>query len=53
MERWERRAQKLDAKQRRMRVTGRGLITTEPAAIQKRLKKMQESAQTRRGRKRK
>ncbi|MCL4242308.1 MAG: hypothetical protein KJ048_13245 [Dehalococcoidia bacterium] len=53
MERWERRAQKLDAKRRRMRVTGRGLITTEPQAIQKRLKKMQESAQARRGKKRK
>lgn len=53
MERWERRAQKLDAKRRRMRVTGRGLITTEPLAIQKRLKKLREAAGTRRGRRKK
>lgn len=53
MERWERRAQKLDAKRQRMRVTGRGLITTEPQAVQRRLKKMQEAAQSRRGKKRK
>lgn len=49
MERWERRAQKLDAKRRRMRVTGRGLLTTEPLAIQKRLQKLKKAAGTRRG----
>ncbi len=53
MERWERRAQKLDAKRRRMRVTGRGLVTTEPLAIQKRLKKLKEAAGTRRTRRKK
>jgi ribosomal 50S subunit-associated protein YjgA (DUF615 family) len=40
VEQWEQRAKKLEAKRRRMRVTGRGLLTTEPAAIKKRLEKM-------------
>jgi hypothetical protein len=45
---WEERARKLDSKRRRMRVQGRGLITVEPAAVSKRLKKLHESAGTRR-----
>ena len=49
MERWERRARKLDARRQRMRVTGRGLITTEPLAIQKRMKKLKQAADSRRG----
>jgi hypothetical protein len=53
VERWERRAQKLDAKRRRMRVTGRGLLTTEPLAIQKRLQKLKAAAATRRGKRKK
>jgi hypothetical protein len=48
MERWEQRARKIEAKRRRMRVTGRGLITVEPGAVRKRLEKLQESAGRRR-----
>ena len=47
MEKWEQRAKKLEAKRRRMRVTGRGLLTVEPAAIQKRLEKMAENGKRR------
>ncbi len=46
---WEDRAKKLDAKRRKMRVQGRGLLTVEPLAISKRLKQMQEAAKSRRG----
>lgn len=46
---WEERAKKLDAKRRKMRVQGRGLLTVEPNAISKRLKRMQEVAKSRRG----
>ena len=46
---WEDRAKKLDSKRRRMRVQGRGLLTVEPNAISKRLKRMQEAAKSRRG----
>ncbi len=46
---WEERAKKLDAKRRKMRVQGRGLLTVEPNAISKRLKRMQEAAKSRRG----
>ncbi len=38
---WEERARKLESRRRRMRVQGRGLITIEPLAINKRLKKLQ------------
>jgi len=48
VERWERRAEKLEAKRRRMRVVGRGLLTTEPLAVRKRLKKLEETASRRR-----
>ena len=48
----EDRAKKLDAKRRRMRVQGRGLLTVEPNAISKRLEKMQKAAKSRRGRSR-
>ena len=47
MEKWEQRANKLEAKRRRMRVTGRGLLTTEPAAIKKRLEKMAKNGNRR------
>lgn len=46
---WEDRAKKLDAKRKKMRVQGRGLLTVEPLAISKRLKRMQEAAKSRRG----
>ncbi|MEO8538249.1 MAG: hypothetical protein ABI577_00820 [bacterium] len=46
---WEDRAKKLESKRRRMRVQGRGLLTVEPNAIGKRLKRMQEAAKSRRG----
>ncbi|MFN8618287.1 MAG: hypothetical protein U0837_14425 [Dehalococcoidia bacterium] len=46
---WEDRAKKLDAKRRKMRVQGRGLLTVEPLAISRRLKRMQEAAKSRRG----
>lgn len=46
---WEGRAKKLDAKRKKMRVQGRGLLTVEPLAISKRLKRMQEAAKSRRG----
>jgi len=49
---WEERAKKLDAKRRRMRVQGRGLLTVEPHALGKRLKRMQDAAKSRRERKR-
>lgn len=39
MDRWERRAEKLESKRKRMRVEGRGLLTTEPLALIRRLKK--------------
>ena len=45
---WEDRARKLDAKRRQMRVQGRGLITVEPNAVAKRLKKIQEAAKSHR-----
>jgi len=48
MERWEQRARKLEAKRRRMPVTGRGLITLEPGSVRKRLQKLQDSAAKRR-----
>ena len=50
MEKWEQRAKKLEAKRRRMRVTGRGLLTTEPAAIKKRLDRMAETGKRRKKR---
>ncbi|GIW18913.1 MAG: hypothetical protein KatS3mg064_2070 [Tepidiforma sp.] len=34
---WEERARKLEARRRRMPVSGRGLLTVEPHAIRKRL----------------
>ncbi len=46
---WEDRAKKLDAKRKKMRVQGRGLLTVEPLAISKRLKRLQEAAKSRRG----
>mgnify|MGYP000925359172 FL=1 len=49
---WEERAKKLDAKRRKMRVQGRGLITVEPLAISRRLKQMQSAAKSRRGKRR-
>lgn len=49
---WEERAKKLETKRRRMIVQGRGLITVEPLATAKRLKKMQAAAKTRRNRSR-
>lgn len=45
---WENRARKLDAKRRQMRVQGRGLLTVEPNAVAKRLKKIQDAAKSRR-----
>lgn len=50
MEKWEQRAKKLEAKRRRMRVTGRGLLTVEPAAIQKRLEQMAKNGKRRKKR---
>lgn len=47
MEKWEQRARKLEAKRRRMRVTGKGLLTVEPAAIKKRLERMAENGKRR------
>ncbi|MBK6319102.1 MAG: hypothetical protein IPI33_15925 [Dehalococcoidia bacterium] len=47
---WEERARKIDAKRRRMTVQGRGLLTVEPAAISKRLKKMGAAPKRRRNR---
>ncbi|HMO96019.1 MAG TPA: hypothetical protein PKD27_07845 [Tepidiformaceae bacterium] len=47
MEKWEQRAKKLDARRRRMRVTGRGLLTTEPPAIQKRHGRMAKAGKRR------
>jgi hypothetical protein len=44
---WEERARKLEGKKRRMVVHGRGLLTVEPHAASKRLKKLT----SRRGRK--
>jgi hypothetical protein len=44
VDRWERRAEKLEAKRRRMRVEGRGLLTTEPLALMRRLKKAGKAA---------
>jgi hypothetical protein len=49
---WEERAKKLEAKRRRMVVQGRGLITVEPAATSKRLKKILTNAKARRRRSR-
>ena len=37
---WEERARKLEKKKRRMVVQGRGLITVDPNATAKRLKKL-------------
>lgn len=51
MEKWEQRARKLDAKRRRMRVQGRGLLTVEPAAIKKRLERMAQNGKRRKARK--
>lgn len=51
MEKWEQRARKLDAKRRRMRVQGRGLLTVEPLAIKKRLQRMAENGKRRKARK--
>lgn len=36
---WEERARKLEARRRRMPMTGRGLLTVEPHAIRKRLQR--------------
>ena len=47
---WEERAKKLDARRRKMRVQGRGLLTVEPMAIRKRLERMQAAARSRRHR---
>ena len=47
MEKWEQRAKKLDARGRRMRVTGRVLLTREPAAIKKRLEQMAKAGKRR------
>jgi hypothetical protein len=45
---WEDRAKKLDARRRRMPVQGRGLLTVEPNAVSKRLKRMKAAAESRR-----
>ncbi len=37
---WEERARKLDKKKRRMVIHGRGLITVDPLATSKRLKRL-------------
>lgn len=37
---WEERARKVEAQRRRMRVTGRGLLTVEPHAVRKRLARL-------------
>lgn len=37
---WEERARKLEARRRRMPVSGRGLLTVEPHAIRKRLERL-------------
>ncbi len=37
---WEERARKVEKKKRRMVVQGRGLLTVEPLAASKRLKKL-------------
>ena len=37
---WEERARKVEKRKRRMVVQGRGLITVEPLAASKRLKKL-------------
>jgi len=37
---WEARARKLEKRRRRMTVQGRGLITVEPQATARRLKKL-------------
>lgn len=44
MWRWERREQKREAKRRRMRVTGRGLLTVVAPAERKRLRAIIERA---------
>jgi|GEM_PF-4591107 len=49
---WEERARKLEKKKRQMVVQGRGLITVEPLATSKRLKRMQRAARSRRGKRR-
>ena len=49
---WEERARKLDKKKKRMVVQGRGLITGEPLATSKRLKRIHTSASSRRKRSR-
>lgn len=47
---WEERAKKLDARRRKMRVQGRGLLTVDPMAIRKRLERMHTAARSRRNR---
>ncbi|PFG73232.1 hypothetical protein [Tepidiforma thermophila] len=37
---WEERARKLEARRRRMRVSGRGLLTVLPQAERKRLERL-------------
>jgi len=50
MERWERRAEKLESKRKKMRVEGRGLLTVEPLAVIKSLQKRQQTAATKKRR---
>ena len=49
---WEERARKLEKKKRQMVGQGRGLITVEPLATSKRLKRIHTSASSRRKRSR-
>ena len=49
---WEERARKLEKKKRQMVVQGRGLITVEPLATSKRLKRIHALADARRKRSR-
>jgi hypothetical protein len=37
---WEERARKVESRRRRMRITGRGLLTVEPHAVKKRLARL-------------
>ncbi len=45
---WEERARKLEARRRRMPMSGRGLLTVEPHAIRKRLERLARSSRTNR-----
>lgn len=41
---WEERARKLEARRRRMPVSGRGLLTVEPHAVRRRLERLAKQA---------